>query len=94
MKKIGLIITLIAILVGAFFIIMPDSKVEAKNDTRLQTVSIEQINKYYWSTIMYDKETKVMYMVITRDSKSDRWGQLIVMQDKDGKPLLYDENKG
>lgn len=38
------------------------------------------------SDIVYDKETKVMYVV-------SRTGTFTVMVDENGKPLLYKENK-
>lgn len=40
----------------------------------------------YDCDIVYDKETKVMYVV-------SRTGTFTVMVDENGKPLLYNENK-
>lgn len=50
---------------------------------------VDAINGVYYGfdrDIVYDKETKVMYVV-------SRTGTFTVMVDENGKPLLYKENK-
>lgn len=85
MKK--LIITLsivigIVLVTSMFCIFINSGKVDAKIDKRFRFVSDE-----IYFLIYYDKETKVMYAV---SSSQYNRGNVVLLVDADGKPLLYE----
>ena len=56
---------------------------------RFVKVESGRFSKNTWYAIYYDNETLIMYMSVGNASTMG----LIVMVDKDGKPLLYNKDK-
>lgn len=82
------LITTLSIIIGIvlitsmFCIFINSGKVDAKIDSRFAFVNSEP-----YFNIYYDKKTKVMYAV--SDSQYNR-GNVVLLVDADGKPLLYE----
>lgn len=79
---ISLLIMLGILLIGPLFDAIKENNVIAAGENRFALVSSEPHFKIY-----YDKKTKVMYAV--SDSQYNR-GNVVLLVDADGKPLLYE----
>lgn len=62
-----------------------DSKDEDQNVSSMFVMIEHDINYGYPYTVVYHKETKVMYAL-------DQYNHFTVMVDAEGKPLLYSED--
>ena len=61
-----------------------DSKDENQNASSMFVIIEYDINYGYPYTVVYHKETKIMYAL-------DQYNHFTVMVDAEGKPLLYEE---
>ena len=82
----GLVMGL-ALLMSGCVIKVTDNTGTATKDSSSMFVTVENINKYY-CYVVYHKDTKVMYAV--SDGHYNR-GNLTLLVDADGKPLLWEE---
>lgn len=48
------------------------------------------VEKAGWSYVIYDKETKVMYLYLSPDGRA---AGLTAILNEDGSPMLYEEDK-
>lgn len=79
---ISLLIMLGILLIGPLFEAIKENNVIAAGENRFALVSDE-----IYFLIYYDKKTKVMYAV---SSSQYNRGNVVLLVDADGKPLLYE----
>jgi hypothetical protein len=83
MKKIIISFLLVISVCIAGYVFKDVSVTEVQADTKYRFITVE---KWKNSAIVYDKETKVMYLVVNIYNG----GGVTVLVDENGKPLLYE----
>lgn len=95
MKKIVTVIIALSILISALFFGACYGK-EATPQNRKQSsfveVSYEDCGYGSSITVVYHKDTKVMYAIITHKNGSSGGVTMTILVDAEGKPLLWEEN--
>lgn len=79
-----LVFTAVAIVAVCFYIAKSTSPntVNAKTDSRFETIETRMITASVSYTIVYDKQTKVIYSI-------DSTGKFTPLINEDGDPLIY-----
>jgi hypothetical protein len=85
MKKIIISFLLIISVLIAGYVFKDISVIEVQAGTEYRFLTVQ---KWKNSSVVYDKETKVMYLVVNIYNG----GGITVLVDAEGKPLLYEED--
>lgn len=88
MKKKAIFITLLIAILVSSIIVLCACDIETYEDyDRFVTIGIYELSSGTDARLMYDKETKVMYLFV----KEGYGGGLTVLLNPDGTPMLYEE---